>query len=661
MRRLASWLYLLPLLLAGVLAQGSDNVQVTLALKDGKATYRMGDPIVLDLSFTANEPGHLINSRPEVTASSIDEITILPTDGAFPWLANASPRQSGPDDVIYREELSPGAPWHILLPVNAAYRLDKPGHYTVRVTTNRLQFPFPPTQEDNTAENTTPVTTNEVSFDLEAMSEADEQAIVDKLVSELRAFSEKFEPILNAVGTGNTEALKGDWQQVLSQGLGAYGSDLMNELNWLSGDPSTRAKVDIYLHPDVFGYYLSPRVGQGLWIAKNRRLVVSLLEQAMKDPSVDPHWNITSLTSQLKATLTEQSPNQTEQVRQEAELENLRQIAKTLPERTGTNLTETATILFEELTQAKQTETPEYIAARDVLIAHYDEVSWRVDVLLNPMDPRLVPKLEAFLREHHQPQYLSPERDAVFEELLLLAPPEDLKPFVVDAACDPESRMRFAVLTKLPVESLPEADQCLLKQIQQLSASKEGSALFELTEKTTLAGRFASRAIYQPMLAIYKQYGSKWIGNVRGAMLAYLARYDEKGGLELLKQGLKPDDDMYLCQTFYSPTVNHFFEQELQREDDPTVVAEAAEVLSGSGPAEDQAVIRARLDRWRKEWAAQGEKLDPKQASLQAELILTVISGKNWQVDETEANRLKESCVSDDCRDNIRRLAGTAP
>jgi hypothetical protein len=144
-------------------------------------------------------------------------------------------------------------------------------------------------------------------------------------------------------------------------------------------------------------------------------------------------------------------------------------------------------------------------------------------------------------------------------------------------------------------------------------------------------------------------------------MLAYLARYDEKGGLELLKQGLKPDDDMYLCQTFYSPTVNRFFEQELQREDDPTVVAEAAEVLSGNGPAEDQAAIRARLDRWRKEWAAQGEKLDPKQARLQAELILTVISGKNWQMDETEANRLKESCVSDDCRDNIRRLDHQAP
>jgi hypothetical protein len=78
------------------------------------------------------------------------------------------------------------------------------------------------------------------------------------------------------------------------------------------------------------------------------------------------------LTSQLKASLTEQSASQTEQVRQQAALENLRQIAKTLPERTGTNLTETATKLFQQLIQAKQTGTPEFAAARDVLMAHYD-------------------------------------------------------------------------------------------------------------------------------------------------------------------------------------------------------------------------------------------------------------------------------------------------
>jgi hypothetical protein len=96
MRRLATWPYLFPVLLAAaqVLAQGSDNVQVTLALKDGKTTYRMGEAIVLDLSFTANDPGHLINSSTQETDSPIDEITILPADGVFPWLAGGITRAS---------------------------------------------------------------------------------------------------------------------------------------------------------------------------------------------------------------------------------------------------------------------------------------------------------------------------------------------------------------------------------------------------------------------------------------------------------------------------------------------------------------------------------------------------------------------------------------
>jgi hypothetical protein len=123
--------------------------------------------------------------------------------------------------------------------------------------------------------------------------------------------------------------------------------------------------------------------------------------------------------------------------------------------------------------------------------------------------------------------------------LLILAPPEDVRPFVVDAACDPESRMRFDVLTKLPGETLPEADQSLLKQIRRLGASEDRSEQFELRQKTMLAGRFATKAFYQPMLVVYKQYSSKWDGDARGGMLAYLARYDEKGGLELLKQGIK--------------------------------------------------------------------------------------------------------------------------
>jgi len=61
------------------LAQHLDSVQAMLALKDGKTTYRLGEGIVLDLSFTANELGYLVDTTTE-PASPIDKITISPVD-----------------------------------------------------------------------------------------------------------------------------------------------------------------------------------------------------------------------------------------------------------------------------------------------------------------------------------------------------------------------------------------------------------------------------------------------------------------------------------------------------------------------------------------------------------------------------------------------------
>ena len=259
------------------------------------------------------------------------------------------------------------------------------------------------------------------------MSEADEQVIVEKLVSEIRPLAEKLRPVFISVGTQNKdlaqdqkEAFKQDWK---------HADELVNELNWLSGDPSTCAKVDVYLHPNTFWPF-----SVNLWIARNRRLVV----------------------------------------------------------------------------------------------------------------------------------------------------------------------------------------------------------------------------------AVYKQYGSKWDEDARGGMLAYMARYGEKGGLELLKHGIKLETGqplnapMALSQSFYSPTVNHFFEDELQREDDTQAITWAAGELYVHGTAKDQALIRARLNRWRKKWAVQGEKLDPDQGTVEAALILALIQGKNWQIDETETSKLKESCASRECRDRVK-------
>ena len=110
-------------------------VEVTLALKNGKTTYRIGEPIILDLSFRAT------THRVEMTLdqnSPKDEIVISPRQGVTSWLDD-SPLGHGA--IIYETVtfLSPKEPaLHIQRSLNAIYRFDKPGHYSVYVNTNRM-------------------------------------------------------------------------------------------------------------------------------------------------------------------------------------------------------------------------------------------------------------------------------------------------------------------------------------------------------------------------------------------------------------------------------------------------------------------------------------------------------------------------------------------
>jgi hypothetical protein len=277
-------------------------------------------------------------------------------------------------------------------------------------------------------------------------------------------------------------------------------------------------------------------------------------------------------------------------------------------------------------------------------------------------DPAFIPGLEGFLREH-QPPIFGRVRDAAFQRLLTLAPTKDLRAVVVDAACDEKSRMTFETLTKLPDEVLPETDECLLKEIKRLGKmgrvelSGQTFAHIQLEQKTMLAGRFATKAIYQPMLSLYAQYGDKWTDDARGGMLAYLSRYDEKGGLALLKQELgKPSASgatRSLCQSFYSPAVNRFLEEKLEQ-DDVSAAAESANLLSEHGQSTAELLLRNRLDRWRKTWATGTKNIPREQGSLEGELTLAVIRGKNWRVDEVEADQLKQACVTRECREIVQ-------
>ena len=612
------------------LTQENSDVRVQLSLANGKSSCRSGEPIILELAFSSSSPGYRIDTVTTELASPVDRILLFPTTGVYPWLDDYSRGHRYSPDYATSNEIQPGQPVMVRLPLNALYRFDKPGHYTVRVATSRVSQGEFMRQQPAGA-----LTSNDVSFDVTPMNETDEAADAARLEALIRSA-----PNLRTA------------QRYAEQ------------LQWLAGDPSTRVKLSLFLHPKVF-YPFGVDVSRGLWVARNRALVVSALEQAMSDPeqSIDAMLLLAvALKSRLASPYDPTSPTQPVQGKQ-IEDDYLRRVAATLPLRQGDSLTTTAITLLTRLVQRGDTSTQEFQAVREAIITHFAEVNeYKVDWVLNSFgkyleDPRMIPALEDLLGKLSTPKFAT-TRAAILKQLNRLQA-SYLMPLVIAEVCDPKSLADFNVLSAMPFDSLTEADACLLDQIRQY-ASGDVRQQIVLQHKSALAARFATAGIYEDLFALYLQYEKTWTGGVRGGMLAYLARYDGTRSRPLLDAALPADAPNFdpnitfaLFRAYYSPALGNFLRTRLESAP-PGQASEAAYAMSAHGTAEDQAILRKRLDRWNAQWAGHESDLPPEQAALQSELIQAVIRGKYWQVSEAEASALRDTCLSDLCRSRLR-------
>ena len=149
------------------LGQGADSVKVELSLDESRPSFKMGEEIRLRLSFTAFQPGEKLNTTVTEPASPVDTIVPSPTTCAFAVLDQADPHRCVPA-YMTAASLEPGQPVTVVLPLNAIYRFDAPGRYSVHVVTTRVQ-------------GQGKLTTNDVNFRVAAMDEKEEAARVAEL------------------------------------------------------------------------------------------------------------------------------------------------------------------------------------------------------------------------------------------------------------------------------------------------------------------------------------------------------------------------------------------------------------------------------------------------------------------------------------------------
>jgi hypothetical protein len=361
---------------APILPTDSSGVAVRLEPHDKQTQFELGDPITLDLVFTARSPGYAIFMDSNRFNAPQDLVNVAPTDGWFRSQGNqygGSPEDLGHDPV------------HIPVMLNRSIVFQQPGHYEITISTMRLipsETGIPPGTQccgPRWIE-----TTNVVGIDILPRDEHEESALVAQLSSEIEKekpqsrssddFNKQQAPLVHELEglLKNPPADSQRTMELVSQVRAAVAEEEARiekqkearqaaaiRLSYLQGDDALRAKVRWILADKEGGS--NDDTGQvmlhGLAHSRNLQLQMELLQAAWDDTQRVPTYVLQSALQQTKAFLQNETfdlydshgvPGRmlphTEVV--EEYNRELGEIVATLSQRTGSNREQTAYYLI---------------------------------------------------------------------------------------------------------------------------------------------------------------------------------------------------------------------------------------------------------------------------------------------------------------------------
>ncbi|HEY5884787.1 MAG TPA: hypothetical protein VIT88_08880 [Pyrinomonadaceae bacterium] len=624
-----------------VFAQSPPGVEVRLSLADNKTTYRIGERIPLVLEFTADRDGYQVEVTPDGWQPTMDVITLSPMTGVTRWLDEYRGADRMGRHSFLTQILSTTKPIRVEFPLNDTYRFDAPGEYSVQVSTRRLQ-------SGSSSQFNEVLITNRVQFKIEGMGESEEREEVRRL-------------------SGLLDQAK-DWQTE---------ARLAQDLSFLTGNASTHEKVRRFIKSDGRSGNYAHHIQFGLFIARNRALVLQLLETAIRDEGTPVTWALLSTTSKLRMlrdysngsgaktclVMTIGAPNADPRMFQ-IQQAYLLELAASLSERVGNSQTTTATTILMSLPKETESSNPVLMEVLTVLREQFDGLHvFSQEYLLRQYwerlkDPSLVPALEKMLE--YAGQSNKNIHDTALKALLDIAPGKARK-YLIAEIRDPQSLVEYDVLQSLPDQSLPEVDAALLLQLQTRAESKVNFDKVHLKHKATLAARYASAHIYSELMEFYKTNDPKLDLETRAALLAYVAKHNEPEALALIEEileNLQPDQDFNFLPQFthlyYSDAIDAILRKRLES-DEPSVTSTAAYLISLHGPAANQKVLEARLERWKQQWSERSAEANANsQGRVEREIIMALGNAKSWKISPERYKELQRGCVTRMCREHFR-------
>jgi hypothetical protein len=208
----------------------------------------------------------------------------------------------------------------------------------------------------------------------------------------------------------------------------------------------------------------------------------------------------------------------------------------------------------------------------------------------------------------------------------------------------------------LPDKTLPEVDQPLLSQLRVMAKGDVRMELW-LTRKAAVAVRYATGSIYPDLMTTYTENVKHLTLSSRAALLAYLAKQNERETLPLIEQQLEevPVNQQFnflpeLTKLYYSDGIAEILRKRLES-DQPEIASHAAYLMAKYGDAGDRKILEARLERWRKDWGSRQPEADTnQQGQIERELVTGLNRAKDGTIPRERVKELQQSCITKMCK-----------
>jgi hypothetical protein len=618
--------------------QGPADLTLTLAPKDGRTKFRLGEAVGLELRFQSSAAGRYAvwttSTARTVRNAKFDHFTVVPSNGVADPLVDTFAQSSG--EVLRGRPPEPvpldGGVVTVGVFLNEWLSIRQPGRYRISAETTRVVMTGPPA-------SSVPLSSNAIEIDVTAPEPGWAEAQLKQAVTVL----ERGDPPQPRIGQPYDPNRESQLREEAAQAA--------RVLRFLETREAAEAVVRFYEHgPEM----AQGQLGAGLWATPHRKEVMAALEKAVAAPDVGITYSYLAVLIEL-ATVTRFGPmppftpktsgeigrwiREVEAPYQErakgVHADAFAKLAAAIPRKRGPALAISLQTLILHGPQ------PPAASAMGALFDNFKLLpESSQQQLLTSAWPRIgSPAAEPLLKSIAEGG--RPLRDSALARLREVNP--DAARLIaidrirrVDVSSD--AYRSYHVLFQLPDKTLPELDDALVSAVEQ-----------RRPEADLLLARYASGAVYERVRAYEER---TWMCSA--GILAYLFRVDPGYAVEHLAQLRSANPNRCSVATlssneelFMTPALE---KQAIRDLAVPAHVRTALAMLQWGGSVGAKQALMDAMRHWREDPPEPGgyplENLD-------AHLAAALLTGAGWVLTQKEMDGVMAACSTDYCRERV--------